>query len=264
MEGNANLGTRSSGLVVVLLALAGWSGSAGAVDLASHRAAYRLSLAEGGQGTVTSVRGGLVMEWKKSCDGWTSNQRLAFQAGQAEGPDFSYDVRFSSWESTQNDQLRFSVRSFDNGKLFEEFRGEAVLPGSGDGEAHFTVPEEQSVALPAGTLFPTRHIKALIAAAERGENFVSVPVFDGSGLDALSNVSAVIGKQWPPGPDHPEAWTMNLAYHDLTVRSEEPEFELSFRLRADGVTDDITLDYGQFVLHGTLDQLEKLPEPSCE
>jgi hypothetical protein len=253
-----------AGLAAAILTVAWATQSAGAVDLASHRAAYRLTLADGGPGAVTSVRGGLVMEWKESCDGWTSNQRLAFQAGQADGPDFSYDVRFSSWESEANDKLRFSVRSFDDGKPFEEFRGEASLPENGDGEASFSVPEGKSVPLPAGTLFPTQHIKTLIAAAERGENFVSVPVFDGSGLDALSNVSAVIVKKWPAEAGKPAAWTMNLAYHDLADRSEEPEFQLSFKLRADGITDDITLDYGQFILHGTLDQLERLPSPVCK
>lgn len=257
------VGTRSA-FAAATLTLALCAGSAGATELASHRAVYRLSLAEGSPGTVTSVRGGLVMEWKRSCDGWTSNQRLAFQAGQDEGPDFSYDVRFSSWESSENDQLRFSVRSFDDGKPFEEFRGLAMLPKTGDGQATFTLPAGKSVQLPAGTLFPTQHIKALIAAAERGEHFVSVPVFDGSGLDALSNVSAVIGKEFPADGQKPESWTMNLAYHDLADRSEEPEFQLAFKLRADGVTDDITLDYGQFILHGTLDQLDPLPVPVCE
>jgi hypothetical protein len=257
------VGTRSA-LAAAFLAVALSAGSAFSMELASHRAAYRLSLADGGGGAVTSVLGGLVMEWKKACDGWTSSQRLAFQAGQSEGPGFSYDVRFSSWESSSNDQLRFSVRSFDDGKPGEEFRGEAFLPEAGAGKAIFTIPEGKSVELPAGTLFPTQHIKALIAAAERGEKFVSVPVFDGSGLDALSNVSAVISKEWPGAMDKPESWTMNLAYHDLADRSEEPEFQLTFKLRADGVTDDITLDYGQFVLHGTLDQLEKLPSPTCD
>lgn len=253
----------SPALLAGLLAVVSTAGNAFAVDLVSHRAAYRLSLADGGAGAVTQVRGGLVMEWKKSCEGWTSNQRLAFQAAQAEGPDFSYDVRFSSWESAANDQLRFSVRSFDNGEPLEEFRGRAVLPQAGAGRAIFTMPSGEAVDLPTGTLFPTRHIKALIAAAERGENFLSVPVFDGSGLDALSNVSTVIVKEWPAEADKPESWTMSLAYHDLADRAEEPEFQVSFRLRADGVTDDITLDYGQFVLHGTLDELEKLPTPAC-
>jgi hypothetical protein len=257
------MGTRSV-LAAALFSAIAAAGGADAAELASHRAAYRLNLADGGAGNVTTVRGGLVMEWRRSCDGWTSNQRLAFQAGQADGSDFSYDVRFSSWESTSNDRLRFSVRSFDDGKPFEEFRGSAVLPGNGDGEAVFTIPEGETVALPAGTLFPTQHIKALIAAAERGENFLSVPVFDGSGLDALSNVSAVVTRGWPSEKGKPQAWTMNLAYHDLSDRSEEPEFQLTFKLRADGVTDDITLDYGQFVLHGTLDQLDTLPSPVCE
>ena len=251
--------------MAVLLVASFWAGSAVATELVPHRAVYRLSLADDNPGNVTSVRGGLVMEWKQSCDGWTSNQRLAFQAGQEEGPAFLYDVRFSSWESIDNDELRFSMRSFDDGEPYEEFRGEAMVPPDGGiGKAMFAVPEGKSVELPAGTLFPTQHIKALIAAAERGEHFVSVPVFDGGGLDSLSNVSAVIGKPFPGDGDKPQSWMINLAYHDLSDRSEEPEFQLAFKLRADGITDDITLDYGQFVLHGVLDRLEPLPVPDCK
>ena len=253
-----------SALIAACLIVCSSAGGVGATELIPHRAVYRLSLADQDQGAITAVRGGLVMEWKRSCDGWTSNQRLAFQAGREEGPDFSYDVRFSSWESDDNHELRFSVRSFDDAQPFEEFVGQATLPNSGEGKATFAVPEGKSVVLPADTLFPTRHIKELIAAAERGEHFVSVPVFDGSGIDALSNVSAVISKDWPATARRPEAWTMSLAYYSLVGRSEEPEFQLSFRLRADGVTDDLTLDYGQFVLHGDLDHLDELPIPKCE
>ena len=234
-----------------------------ASDLVSHRAAYRLSLADDSPGSVTSVRGGLVIEWKKSCDGWASSQRLAFQAVEDEGPGFVYDVRFSSWESSDNDELKFSMRSFDDGKPNEEFRGEAVLPDAGEGKATFTIPAGKSVELPAGTLFPTQHIKSLIAAAERGEHFVSVPVFDGGGLDSLSSVSAVIGKEIPADGDRPKSWKMYLAYHDLADGAEEPALELMFNLRTDGITDEITLDYGQFVLHGKLDRLERLPNPTC-
>ena len=56
---------------------------------------------------------------------------------------------------------------------------------------------------------------------------------------------------------------MNLAYYNLAEQGSEPEFQLRLRLRADGVTDDLTLDYGQFVLHGALVELDKLPVPAC-
>ncbi|HEX2529583.1 MAG TPA: DUF1849 family protein [Geminicoccus sp.] len=257
------MGTGSAA-IAALVAASFFAGSAGATELAPHRAVYRLSLAENNPGNVTAVRGGLVMEWKKACDGWTSNQRLAFQADQAEGAPFLYDVRFSSWESVDNDELRFSMRSFDDGKPYEEFRGEAVVPPEGGkGKAVFAIPSGESVDLPAGTLFPTQHIKTLIAAAERGEHFVSVPVFDGGGIDSLSNVSAVIGKQLPADGQKPVSWSIHLAYHNLSDVTEEPEFQLAFKLRADGITDDMTLDYGEFVLHGTLDRLEPLTVPDC-
>ena len=74
------------------------------VDLLSHRAAYRLSLAENGSTSAfVSVRGALVMEWRATCEGWLSTQQLGFVAQSAEGgAAVSYDVRFSSWESTDN------------------------------------------------------------------------------------------------------------------------------------------------------------------
>ena len=70
--------------------------AAPAVDLLSHRAAYRLSLAQAGRPSLAHVRGGLVLEWRAACDGWLSQQRLGFVAESDDGPGFSYDVRFSS------------------------------------------------------------------------------------------------------------------------------------------------------------------------
>ena len=60
--------------------------SSGAMGLLSHRAVYRLSLADSDSGSsLTRVRGGLVLEWRAACDGWLSQQRLGFVAEAAEG-----------------------------------------------------------------------------------------------------------------------------------------------------------------------------------
>ena len=74
----------------------------------------------------------------------------------------------------------------------------------------------------------------------------------------------MIGNKTPAGNGKPDSWPMTLAYHDLSDQSEEPEFQLKFQLREDGVTDDLILNYGQFALHGTLDKLEPLPAPKCD
>ncbi|MCS6877662.1 MAG: DUF1849 family protein [Geminicoccaceae bacterium] len=248
---------------LLLLALFVWFPVvAQAVELVPHRAAYRVTLAPHSRGPVTEVRGGLVLEWRAGCEGWVSNQRLGFVAGREDGSSFSYDVRFSSWESRDGTELHFSVTSFENGKTGEEIRGRAELeaPG-GPGRAVFVLPAESEMALPPGTLFPTRHIAELIRAAERGERFVAHLVFDGSGENALSNVSAVIGPA-RSGPEGPR-WPVTLAYFGVGSADPTPDFTIGFELDARGVLHAVTLDYGEFVLEGRLDRLELLPRPEC-
>ncbi|MCX8102681.1 MAG: cell envelope integrity EipB family protein [Geminicoccaceae bacterium] len=241
--------------------LIGLAAPAAAIELLPHRAAYRVSLAETSRGPVTEVKGGLVLEWRAECDGWISNQRLGFVAAMGEGPGFSYDVRFTSWESRDNTRLRFSVKSFDDGKPAEEYRGQAALEGPGRaGLALFALPEESRMELPVGTIFPTEHVVRLIEAALRGERVVTHTVFDGSGKDALSTVNAVIGA--PRGGEEPR-WPVRLAYFGAGKNDATPDFTIAFELDRRGVLYDITLDYGEFVLKGRLDRLEPLPSPEC-
>lgn len=243
--------------------------AAPAVELLSHRAAYRLSLARAESGSgLEQVRGGLVLEWRAACDGWLSQQRLGFIADAGDGPGFSYDVRFSSWESRDSTQLRFNVRSFDGPKMGEEFRGRAKLlaPG-GAGTAHYQIPDGEDVSLPAGTIFPTEHVADLIAAAQAGEQILSRQVFDGSGEDALTKATAVIGagKQsaLPSGGDEELRWPVSIAYFTMNGDDTLPEFEIAFDLSAGGVLSNVRLDYGEFTLKAELEKLETFARPDC-
>ncbi len=238
------------------------------VDLLSHRAAYRLSLADAGAvGGLSAVRGALVMEWRASCEGWLSNQQLGFVAEAAEGPGFSYDVRFSSWESVDNRKLRFNVRTRDDTGAAEDVRGQATLDGPGGaGVVNYAEPEVSVVTLPKGTLFPTEHVRSLIRAAEAGQRVVSHDVFDGSGPDALTRVTAVIGDARPARDAEAggeRVWPVNLAYYSLSEPDGTPSFELAFEMAADGVLYDVTLDYGDFKLKADLERMERFDAPSC-
>lgn len=242
-------------------------------ELLSHRAAYRLSLTDGGTDeTIRELRGGLVLEWQAACDGWVSNQRMGFVAGDGSGePDINYDVRFKSWESRDDTRLRFEISSFDGGQLRDRFKGMASLdaPG-GNGQAIFEAPDDERLALPAGTLFPTSHVRALIAAAQRGEHFMANNVFDGSGGQGLTQITAVIGAADPvPGSEAEQAppvpsWHVSLAYYASEQRSETPDFETDFDLAENGVVRDMRMNYGNFVLHAELERLESLPAPHCD
>lgn len=237
------------------------------IELLSHRAAYRLTLASpNGSAGVTAVQGGLVMEWRAECDGWISSQRLGFVAATDEGPGFTYDVRFNSWESRDNTKLRFTVRSFMGAKVKEEFSGEAALQGIGaEGSAHYDAPEGTELNLPAGTIFPTEHVRRLIEAARNGDRVVSHAVFDGSGEDALANVSAVIGpaKSRTGANGAEERWPVNLAYYGTKDSDTTPDFQISFEMNDQGVLYDVMLDYGDFALKAVLEKLEPVPAPEC-
>ena len=238
------------------------------VELLPHRAAYRLSLLGSEGASLTGVRGGLVLEWRAACDGWLSQQRLGFVAEAGEGDGFTYDVRFSSWEAKDNTQLRFNVRSFDGKELDEEFRGLARLerPG-GKGTADYAVPEGDRLELPAGTIFPTEHVHQLIEAARAGERLVTRQVFDGSGEDALSRATAVIGaprRAAPPEGGQETRWPVSLAYFAMGGEDTLPQFEIAFELSEGGVLRDVTLDYGEFRLKAELEKLETLAPPACD
>lgn len=244
-----------------------------AADLLSHRAAYRLSLTKpsggGGVGTgMESVRGGLVLEWRADCTGWLSQQRLGFVMKPSEGPDVSQDVRFSSWEAADFTQLRFQVRTFEDGKEKEAVSGAAALTGPGkEGEARYTQPQPTRVELPPGTLFPTEHVRHLIRMARSGERLVSNYVFDGSGPDALNLVTAIIGQPMQAARDDGAAeqrWPVHLAYYDVDSLDALPEFQVRFMLSESGVLHEIVLDYGDFALKGELEKLERLSEPKCD
>jgi len=255
-------------IAALLLGLTPSLGAAAA--LAPHQAAYRLSLAaEPAGGPLVQVNGGLVIEWRRACDGWISRQRLGFVAATEEGQSFTHDVRFSSWESLDGSSLRYSVRSFEGDTIEEEFRGSASRNGE-SARATFKTPEERQVTLPPGTVFPTDHLERVLEGAAGGERFVSHAVFDGWGFDALTQIATVIGQPRtidPPGnggmAGSRRAWPVSMAYYKAEGPGGVPEFETTFLLDEDGVLRDLVLDYGEFSLEADLVELDLVESPDC-
>ena len=255
--------------VAVVVAIAPARASSG---LEPHLAAYRLAL-HGSQSSssLTDVRGGLVIEWRLACDGWLSRQRLSFAATTEDGPGFSHDVRFSSWEASDGSRLRYTIRSDDSDGNEKEYRGEARLEPGGGGIASFSTPELKEIKLPPGTVFPTDHLRRLLAGAQEGTRLLSHDVFDGWGFDALTQITSVIGSPRKievrvadaADPTVETAWPVSMAYYNLQHPTETPEFEASFLLSERGVLRDLVLDYGDFSLDAKLEKFELIDRPHC-
>ncbi len=264
----ADLGKVACVLGLALLPVTAATAQAAALE--PHRAAYRLTLDRGHQvDGLIDVQGGLVIEWQKACDGWLSRQRLGFVANTDGGTNFSHDVRFSSWESLDGQQMRYNVRSYEGEKLLEEYRGEAELNQGGGGVASFSAPTEQRIDLPPGTVFPTEHMRRILVEASQGQHMVSHEVFDGWGFDALTQVTSVIGAQRVPakvettGKPEDKGWPVSMAYYNIQANADLPEFEAQFVLTEQGVLQGLVLDYGDFRLKAMLEKLELLNPPAC-
>lgn len=259
--------------LAAVLVCAPVSGAALAVEVTPHKAIYEMALQSSRPSSeVADVRGTMQFEWGDGCDGWTVDQRSVMTFLYNSGDQVDLGWNLVSWESKDGKRYRFFVRKYQNGRLYEQLRGDARLEADGGGAADYATPAEGRVPLPPGTMFPTAHSLALLTRAERGERFFWAGVFDGSDESGLFGVSAVIGDRreaaraedvrFPllaAGP----SWFVSLGFFAAEGQEAVPEHEQRLRLHANGVVEDLILDYGDFTISATLRRLEALPPPDC-
>lgn len=264
----------SIGAVVLL---AGFGSVAAALQspapaLLSHRAVYSLSQHTGSASSdIVAINGRLEITFEVACDGWRIEQYIGFRLYHAEGTGLEHVAQLSGWESTDGADYWFSTRSYQDRELLEEIGGVARLDGNGrGGETRLAKPSKEVRPLPAGTIFPARHLLDLISAARNGESHVTRTVFDGSTLDSPYEITAFIGREREPGEaDAPasvsgkRSWPFRLAYFKPSALQPSPEFELSAILYENGVAGDMIYDYGDYAIDVKLRELEALPAQNC-
>lgn len=245
-----------------------------ASDMQPHRALYSIALANAAGGAdVVSASGAMIYRFARACDGWTVENRtflrLLYENDTATDTLWS----FASWESADGLRFRFHTRYDQDGRTVEKLEGQAVLqsPG-GSGTAQFAEPQELSIDLPAGTIFPTEHVRQTIAAAESGRTVLSRIVFDGASVDNPYMINAVFGSL--PGaeaealaerlglPARPAWWT-RMAFYPLQADDAVPEFEMGAQYRSDGIAERILQTFDDFSLEIRLKEIELLPTPDC-
>jgi len=268
MNRSLQLGGPAAAALALLIA-----GSAGAGEIAPHRALYTMTLSRsGGDSGVTSAGGTMVYQWGQACDGWTVEQRYRLKMGYSESPDVSLASNFVTWESKDGLRYRFNQKETRNGEEEEETQGEAKLDGPDKGgTATFEKPAAKTIQLPAGVLFPSAHTIALIAKAEAGENFMSKQVFDGATAESAVLVSAVIGPKVEPDPElakkspllNRPGWRVRLAFFPADPKAEKPDYELGMVLLDNGISRDMVIDYGDYAIRAKLDDIEGLSKPGC-
>ena len=256
---------------VLVLCGAASSAQAGGITLLPHRAVYSVDLSSSAPGGgVVGAHGTMSYEFSETCDGWVTENRFAVTYGYAEGAEVDTTTDFITWESKDGLKYRFRMRSTRDGQVTDDIEGTAQLRGKGEaGTAHFTRPDDATMTLPKGTLFPTEHTRHLVEVASKGATSLRRVVFDGSDTQGAFDVNALIGtERRAPAPeigpqlDSP-SWPMRLAFFPLKGDDAEPDFELSADYHSNGVAQTIYQHFRTFSLVGHMTALQQLPRPGC-
>jgi hypothetical protein len=259
---------------------AAFAQSGEAAGLVPHLAVYDLSLARAEERAgIASASGRMVIELEGSpCEGWTLNFRLVVQYGLTSGKGRLLDSRSNSWESAEGDILRYTKRQYVDSVLQEEALLTARLGAEGKpGSIAFTKPREETLPLPVGALFPVRHQIRLMEAARAGATRDRSVVYDGADEGRAYDAIAFIGPEQAPRElsgglegsgvetlGKLATWPVTISYYKHDGEGEEtPSHQVSFLLFANGVSGDLTLDYGDFTLAGKLSRLDLKPQKAC-
>ena len=262
-----------------------WASSAALAEtapvmpLASHRAAYDISLADSSAPPPTSAptpisaTGLIAYEFRGSaCEGYTSSFRQMTEMERTEGEPVSMQVNATSFEDANGKSMRFEIDS-RGPQDTPPVAGVGTRGADGDLRVVLTKPKPQTLDFGREVLFPTQHIERLIEAAKHGGRVMQARVYDGSDTGAkIFSTLSVIGKpETKPDQDTETAsalggirrWPVVISYFDEAKTDAPPDYTLSFDLYENGVSGSLKLDYGAFALHARLRKLEILPTSAC-
>ena len=254
-----------------------------AVSLASHRAVYDLKLSSTrGKRAMNAVRGRILYDFSGSaCEGYALQFRQVSELDSGEGKVIVSDLRATSWEDGAGKRLRFHSQNYFDEALRDSVDGQAERDGGGIA-VELKQPGEKKLDMKNELVFPTEHVRRIIAAARDGKTLMQVSVYDGSDTgEKLYDTLTVIGKAIAPDEHKPtdaaagqaafaglKRWPVTISYFDHAVMEKSgeqtPVYAITFELYENGISRALLLDYGDFVLTGEMTSLEIKDAKPCK
>src|SRR5215211_7169360 len=189
-------------LVATALAATGFAASAAPTSLAPHRVVYDLSLAKAtGTRGVENARGRIAFDFLgDNCEGYTLTYRQVTVLESGEVGSKTSDMRTATFEAGDGRSFRFRTDSEMEGAAAKKLDGDAERRREGGLAVRLKQPKPERFTFGDDPLFPSDHMKRLIAAARAGETTFSIKVFDGSDDGhKVYDTLAVIGRRLEPG-----------------------------------------------------------------
>ncbi len=281
----ADFPVRLSCAIAVLAAMtlpapAGAAVQGGAAALVPHRAVYDLKLATTrGKRPMQAVRGRILYDFSGSaCEGYALQFRQVSELDTGEGRVSVSDLRATTWEEGAGKRLRFHSQNFLDDKLRDAVDGQAERVPDGIG-VRLTKPNDKSLELSKDLVFPTEHIRRILAAAREGKTILEVGVYDGSESgEKIYDTLTVIGRPIVADDKKPgdaaagqaalaslTRWPATISYFDKTGKGGEqtPIYAITFEIYENGVSRSLLLDYGDFVVSGEMTSLEIKDAKPC-
>jgi hypothetical protein len=251
------------------------------VVLAPHRVVYDLSLASSsGSRGVENARGRIAFDFLgDACEGYalTYRQVTVLDSGEV-GPRTS-DLRTTTFEAGDGSSFRFKTESDMQGVPAKRLDGDAERKQDGMLAVRLKQPKPERLTFGDDPVFPSEHMKRLIAAAEAGETTLSLKVFDGSddGRKVYDTLAVIGHKADAADLSRVEPalrtdamqklarWPVTLSYFNTGQAGEAtPAYTLAFQLYENGVSGNLRLDYGEFALKGEVSRFELMPAKVCQ
>lgn len=244
-------------------------------NLVPHRVAYDLLLEKSAQlaDVAVNMKGRMVYEFVgNACEGYTVNFRFVLETGDGQGNSAITDLRNHNFESADGRTFDFRSQTFTNEVQTEDLKGTAVREGDAV-NVKLKLTEDHEFKITRPVIFPTAQLLKTIDEAEKGTTVFSDDIYDGTdGGEHVFHTSTVIGAERKTPPDQSEKAIGNLRRWPVTVSyfsgeaggDQPPDYSISFDLWENGVSSQMRLDYGDFVLDGDIVHFELLPPSPCE
>lgn len=244
------------------------------ISLAPHRAIYDLTLEERrGNSAMDAVRGRIVYDFSGSkCEGYALKFRQVTEM-TANGTTNVSDMRTTSFEDDEGKVFRFNVQNYVNQRLDNTVDGQAERAGKSV-SVDLKKPSDETVTLPEDVIFPTAQVKGILERAQRGETLYESKIYDGSDVRKVYSTLAVIGKKAGTSESGAfkdlkdvDRWPVTVSYFDPAKSGpgeQTPVYSLSFDIYANGISDNLMLDYGDFALKGRMTSLEIRQPGKCQ
>ena len=248
-------------------------------ELASHRAIYELKLAQTRGNSAVAARGRILYDFSgNACEGYALQFRQVSELDNGEGKVTLSDLRSTTWEDGAAKKFIFKSQNYLNETLLDSVDGQAERQRD-KVAVTLNQPVAKTFDLEAGMVFPTDHMRRIIAAAREGKNILELPVYDGSEkgekvYDTLTVIGAEIAPERVPNDAAAgkqalaglKRWPVTVSYFDKTARSSDqaPVYAIKFEVYENGVSRALMLDYNDFAISGELIAIELRDSAPCK